>query len=111
MLAPLSRERITFATVPWPVLNPPKNYADGDGLAALSTLSIAQFLLSPDHSPGTPARDRLRAAIRRWHSDKFSRFTARMRREDGEDEAEKIMEGVGVVARALTQLLELERGD
>lgn len=111
MLAPSSKERITFATVPWPVLNPPKNYADGDGLAALSTLSIAQFLLSPDHSPGTPARDRLRAAIRRWHSDKFSRFTAHMRGEDGEDEAGKIMEGVGVVARALTQLLELERGD
>jgi len=111
MLAASSKERITFATVPWPVLHPPKNYADGDGLAALSTLSIAQFLLSPDHSPGTPARDRLRAAIRRWHSDKFSRFRARMRSEDGEDEAEKIMEGVGVVARALTQLLELERGD
>jgi len=34
-----------------------------------------------------------------------------MRSEDGEDEAEKIMDGVGVVARALTQLLELERGD
>ena len=111
MLAPLSRERITFATVPWPILNPPKSYADGDGLATLTTLSIAQFLLSPDHSPGTPARDRLRAAIRRWHSDKFGRFAARMRSEDGEDEAGRIMEGVGVVARALTQLLELERGD
>lgn len=111
MLALSSRELITFATIPWPVLHPPKSYADGDGLAALSTLSIAQFLLSPDHSPGIPARDRLRAAIRKWHSDKFNRFVARMRSDDGEDEAGRIMEGVGVVARALTQLLELERGD
>jgi hypothetical protein len=111
MLAPSSKGLITFATIPWPVLHPPKSYADGDGLAALSTLSIAQFLLSPDHSPGIPARDRLRAAIRKWHSDKFNRFVARMRSDDGEDEAGRIMEGVGVVARALTQLLELERGD
>lgn len=113
MLAPLNQERITFANVPWPILHPPPAYADGKGLASLTTLAIAQFLLSPDHSPGIPARDRLRGGIRRWHSDKFNRFAVRMRAADdnGEDEKEHIMEGVGVVARALTQLLELERGD
>ncbi|KAF8319027.1 hypothetical protein DL93DRAFT_2027966, partial [Clavulina sp. PMI_390] len=114
LLAPQNRERITFATIPWPVLHPPTNYADGAGLNALTTLAIAQFLLSADHSPGITARDRLRGAIRRWHSDKFGRFASRMGGGDGEDpeeEKRKIMEGVGVVARSLTQLLELERGD
>jgi hypothetical protein len=91
---------------------------EGSGLNALSTLAIAQFLLSPEHSVGIPARERFRRAIRRWHSDKFSRFAGRIKAEgtDGDPEADElerqhIMEGVGVVARALTQLLELERHD
>ena len=146
-----SSEPITFATVPWPVLSPPRSYSrtaivaskdaptgkrvvileEGSGLGALSTLAIAQFLMSPEHSIGIPARERLRRAIRRWHSDKFSRFTGRIRAPPSEvalfeaqgataaeaqsmadeKESQYIMEGVGVVARALTQLLELERGD
>lgn len=124
MLSHQSRDVVSFSSLPWPVLDPPKAYTsnpsdlstEGDGMNALNTLAIAQFLLSPDHSGGVNARDRLRAAIRRWHSDKFSRFEKRMKGsgdEEGGDGEEKrrIMEGVGVVARSLTQLLEMERGD
>lgn len=124
MLSLTSRDLISFSSVPWPVLQPPKAYTsnasdsstEGDGLNALSTLAIAQFLLSPEHSGGVPTRERLRGAIRRWHSDKFSRFEKRMKGKGDEEvgegeERRRIMEGVGVVARALTQLLELERGD
>jgi len=45
--------------------------------------------------------------VRRWHTDKFARYAHRIVRED----RQMIDDGVGAVARALTQLLELERQD
>ncbi|KAF8333503.1 uncharacterized protein EI90DRAFT_2916382 [Cantharellus anzutake] len=94
-----SQGPITFASVPWPTHHRPADPT------AITIYNIAAFLLSPEHSNVMTARDRLRNAVRKWHTDKFTRFANRIVPED----KAMIDEGVGIVARALTQLLELEK--
>ncbi len=87
---------LTFETVPWPLITPPRSVED------LRPARIAMFLLSPQHSEEQTRKDRIRNALRRWHPDRFGRILAKVRDED----KEKVAEGAGIVARCLNNLLE-----
>lgn len=101
--------QLSFADIPWPVSS-----ARGAGFsivltpADLTEDNVRAFLYSladAEAEPGkkTEARRKvLRDAIRLFHSDRFdSRILPRVR----EEERETVREGVGVVARILTDLL------
>ncbi|TFY74791.1 hypothetical protein EWM64_g9222 [Hericium alpestre] len=88
--------RLTFGTVPWPVLDTPRSAAD------ITHEAVAKFVLSPEHSGELSERDRVKKALLRWHPDRFGRFLGRV---DGADRM-RVEAGVGVVARLLNELLE-----
>nr|GAT56288.1 predicted protein [Mycena chlorophos] len=56
---------LSFNEVPWPVLRPPTlkktDILEGD---------VEAFLLSPLHSVGLGSKERLKAALLRWHPDR-----------------------------------------
>ncbi|KAF7797923.1 hypothetical protein EIP86_009130 [Pleurotus ostreatoroseus] len=87
---------LTFETIPWPQVARPRTVEDIRGTR------IAMFLLSSQHSEGLSKKDRIRAALRRWHPDRFGRLLSRVRQED----RAKVEEGAGVVARCLNNMLE-----
>ena len=89
-------ETLTFATMPWPMISPPR------GIDDIRPARIAMFILSANHSDGASMKDRVKSALRRWHPDRFSRLLARVSDED----KEKVEEGAGIVARCLSNLLE-----
>ncbi|KAA1476778.1 hypothetical protein DENSPDRAFT_785529 [Dentipellis sp. KUC8613] len=89
---------LTFAGVPWPVREAPRQADD------LRPQAIKGFVLAAAHSPGVPKRERIRRALKRWHPDKFARVVDRV--EDGEKEA--VRAAAGVVVRCLNDMLEKE---
>ncbi|KAH9931184.1 uncharacterized protein BXZ73DRAFT_47478, partial [Epithele typhae] len=84
-----------FADVPWPVVGRPA--APGE----IETAGIEAFVLAGG-LPGDRARDRVKGAMMRWHPDRFGRLWGRVR----EEERAEIEEGVGLVARCLSELME-----
>jgi hypothetical protein len=66
--------------------------------------AICEFLLSPAHSPEVVPKDRIRAALRRWHPDKFARVLGQV----VENDKDAVAEGVGIVVRCLNEMLERE---
>jgi hypothetical protein len=66
--------------------------------------AICEFLLSPAHSPGVSSKDRIRAALRRWHPDKFARLLGLV----VESDRDAVTDGVGIVVRCLNEMLERE---
>jgi len=66
--------------------------------------AIREFLLSPAHSPEVSSKDRIRAALRRWHPDKFARVLGLVVESDKDD----VADGVGIVVRCLNEMLERE---
>ena len=91
-----SSEPLSFEAIPWPLLSTPKGVDD------IRPARITMFVLSPQHSRGQTTKDRVRAALRRWHPDRFGRILARVKEED----RTRVEEGVGIVARCLNDLLE-----
>ncbi|KAF7971879.1 hypothetical protein HWV62_16040 [Athelia sp. TMB] len=89
---------MTFRTVAWPLVSRPSN------IAGIVPASIIAFLLSPLHSPTQSRKDRIRAALLRWHPDRFQKFLARVVEKD----REAVSEGVGIIARCLNELMERE---
>lgn len=87
---------LTFDMIPWPLIIPPKDVDD------LRPGRIAIFLFSAQHSAGQSRKDRIRAALRRWHPDRFGRILARVE----EGNKAKVEEGAGAVVRCLNNLLE-----
>ncbi|PVG04582.1 hypothetical protein CPB86DRAFT_720818 [Serendipita vermifera] len=95
-----TRTPLTFATVPWPVLNPPTSPE------AITRNTVGAFVLSQWHSSGKNNRDRIREALMRWHPDRFeSRFLVWV--PEG-DERDHVKQGVGNVTRSLNELLARE---
>ena len=89
-------ERLTFRTVPWPLIRTPSSPS------SLSNANIASFLLSPLHSGGKSRKDRIREAMQRWHNDKFEpRILPRVI----ESDRGAVKEGVDAVVRCLNDLL------
>ena len=91
-----AEEKLSFATMPWPTVKQPKDKA------GITKDSIREFLLSRYHSKGVSHKDRLRAALKMWHPDKFKRTLERV---EDKDRA-LVEEAAGVVARCLNGLME-----
>jgi hypothetical protein len=85
---------LRFVDIPWPT-------AAG---AWPTPDAVAVFVLAPAHSAELSRRDRLRAALLRWHPDRFGRVLARV----AEEERETVDAAAGVVARCLNDLLAKE---
>lgn len=94
-----STEPLTFSTVAWPLLVPPKTPED------ITPTAIMSFLLSPAHSQNQTRKDRLRNAQLRWHPDRFRRLMRKV----AEKDQGAIEEGVGIVARCLNDLMAREK--
>jgi hypothetical protein len=91
-----SREPLTFGNIPWPMTSRPRN------LNGITTEGIKEFLLSEAHSPRQSQKERIRAALRLWHPDRFGRVLGRV----DERERRTVEDGVGIVARELNKLME-----
>lgn len=89
---------LKFHEIPWPMVHHPKSAAD------LTSAHIATFLFSSHHSGGQSRKERVKAALKRWHPDRFGRVLQRI----VEADREKAEEAAGVVARCLNDLLEKE---
>jgi len=93
---------LTFERIPWPVAADVPLDRTLDVL--LRAEAIREFLLSPAHSPDVSSKDRIRAALRRWHPDKFSRVLGQVL----ESDRDAVAEGMGIVVRCLNEMLEKE---
>lgn len=91
-----TEERLSFATMPWPTVKQP---ADTTGITKDIT---REFLLSHHHSKDVSPKDRVRAALKLWHPDKFKRTLDRV---EDKDKA-LVEEAAGAVARCLNGLME-----
>ena len=101
---------LTFERIPWPVAKGEDAARllrlDGtaQALDALRPEAIREFLLSSAHSPDVAPKDRIRAALRRWHPDKFARVLSLVI----ESDRDAVAEGMGIVVRCLNDMLERE---
>ncbi|KAG1881474.1 hypothetical protein C8R48DRAFT_681080 [Suillus tomentosus] len=86
---------LKFRDIPWPLLIPPLTPSE------ITAEGIAAFILSTAHSPEQSPKERIRAALLRWHPDRFCRVLGRVR----ESERNAVEEGVGLVVRCLNDLL------
>ncbi|KAI9461289.1 hypothetical protein BJY52DRAFT_1260573 [Lactarius psammicola] len=98
---------LTFERIPWPVVDAPLLDC-GTPRTRLDVLlrheAIREFVLSSAHSPDVAPKDRIRAALRRWHPDKFARVLSQVI----ESDRDAVAEGMGVVVRCLNDMLEKE---
>ncbi|KAI0028388.1 hypothetical protein K488DRAFT_58735 [Vararia minispora EC-137] len=85
---------LRFARVPWPMVDEPRGVDD------ITESSVREFIISPEHPEGASRRDRIRAALRRWHPDKFGRHLAKVL----PSERRPVEEAVGTVVRVLNAL-------
>ncbi|KAL4080393.1 hypothetical protein V8B97DRAFT_747400 [Scleroderma yunnanense] len=90
-----SSNTLHFEDIPWPVLVSPKCATD------ITVDNITTFILHPAHSSSQSRRERIRAALLRWHPDRFRRLLQRV----PELERKAIEEGVCAVTRCLNDLL------
>ncbi|KAG2368132.1 hypothetical protein BDR07DRAFT_1448467 [Suillus spraguei] len=86
---------LKFRDIPWPLLIPPLTPSE------ITPEGIGAFILSTAHSPEQSPKERIRAALLRWHPDRFCRVLGRVR----ESERNAVEEGVGIVVRCLNDLL------
>jgi len=91
-----TEERLSFATIPWPTVARPTD------VTGITKDSIRVFLLSHHHSKDVSKKDRIRAALKMWHPDKFKKTLDRV---EDKDKA-LVEEAAGVVARCLNGLME-----
>ncbi|PCH43520.1 hypothetical protein WOLCODRAFT_33841, partial [Wolfiporia cocos MD-104 SS10] len=87
--------QLTFGAIPWPMFSTPLMVED------ITPARVAMFILSPMHSEAQSRKDKIRAALKRWHPDRFGRLLVRVEEHD----RESVTEGVGVVVRCLNNLL------
>ncbi|EPT04448.1 hypothetical protein FOMPIDRAFT_1021746 [Fomitopsis schrenkii] len=90
------KKPLTFRSMPWPVFVQPQTLED------ITPARVASFVLSPSHSEGQSKKDRVKAALRRWHPDRFGRWLAMVE----ESDRRSVEEGAGIVVRCLNSLLE-----
>lgn len=85
-----------FESIPWPMVSQPHKVED------ITPARMAMFLLSPMHSEGQSKKERVRAALRRWHPDRFGRTLGRVNDQD----RVAVERGAGIIVRCLNSLLE-----
>jgi len=96
-----SSEPLRFTDIPWPVHLPSGPNKPED----ITTKEITRFLLSTSHSQNQSRKDRIRNGQLRWHPDRFQRV---MRRVNEEDKG-MVVDGVGIVARCLNDMMAREK--
>lgn len=85
---------LSFTTIMWPVVDRPQDPS------SLTREAIEEFLLSDVHSQGVSSRERIREALRRWHTDKCSAMFKRVTQSD----KEVVREAVHVVTTHLNEM-------
>lgn len=93
---------VTFASLPWPVLSPPKSIEDLRDPTNISNFIFESLSL---HNNRTTHRDRIRASLLRWHPDKLGSVLARV----PESEIDAVKDGVDAVVIGLMKLQEAEK--
>ncbi|KIJ39062.1 hypothetical protein M422DRAFT_210577 [Sphaerobolus stellatus SS14] len=97
--APDSAEMLFgFRDIPWPLFEVP------DGIEGLSKEGIEGFLTEglEKEEEGKTRKEKIREALLKWHPDKFEgKMGGRLNRK----EKEMILEGVGIVARCLNDMM------
>lgn len=91
-----SNERLSFENIAWPLVSRPRNLND------IKAEGVREFLFSDTHSHTQSNKERLKAALRLWHPDRFQRMMSRVEEKD----RRMVEEGVGMVARSLNSLME-----
>lgn len=91
-----TEEHLSFAMIPWPTVKQPTD------TAGITKDKIREFLLSHHHSKDVSPKDRVRAALKLWHPDKFKRTLDRIEEKD----KALVEEAAGVVARCLNGIME-----
>ncbi|KAF8334125.1 uncharacterized protein EI90DRAFT_3121466 [Cantharellus anzutake] len=87
---------LSFESIPWPMNPRPTSVDELDGAL------VKSFILSPAHSQGKPAKQRLRDQLLRFHPDRFEgRWLSRV----CENDRSAVKEGVNKVARYLNEAL------
>lgn len=71
---------LSFNTICWPMLVDPRTLSKVKMEETVEALE--KFLLSPLHSQGLSPKQRINAALLRWHPDKGMRLLQRLRDED-----------------------------
>ncbi|KIJ51872.1 hypothetical protein M422DRAFT_776445 [Sphaerobolus stellatus SS14] len=97
--------------IPWPITQVFVSYPNAKGQGNLDKVfskeSISLFIFSSHHSSDKPKKQRLHEALLRYHPDRFeARWLTRVSGERNEQEC--VREIVGLVARALGELLREE---
>ena len=93
-----SSSPLSFSSIPWPVLMRPS------GPSSMTKDEIETFVLgwlARLPKDALKRKERVKAALKRWHPDKFARFARRV----DEEERDVVLEAAGNVARCLNELL------
>ncbi|EIN09113.1 hypothetical protein PUNSTDRAFT_68218 [Punctularia strigosozonata HHB-11173 SS5] len=93
-----SAPKLRWDTFPWPIFKRARTPED------ITTNAVGAYVLSPLHPRDREKsnKDRIKDHIKRWHPD---RFETQLLPKVNEEEQEKVKEGAGSVARALSDLL------
>ncbi|KAJ7783257.1 hypothetical protein B0H16DRAFT_1710055 [Mycena metata] len=87
-------DKIALSSIPWPCsTSNPDN---------LTSREIGAFLLSPLHSEGQTAKERIRRSLLRWHPDRFQKVLRKMPKDAERTVAET---RAGCIARSLNDLM------
>ncbi|KDQ54569.1 hypothetical protein JAAARDRAFT_38252 [Jaapia argillacea MUCL 33604] len=89
---------LSFAAISWPMHPQPKTPSD------ITALAVSDFLFSNPDSQDRTRKDKIKAALLRWHPDKFARVMSRVQ----ESDRALVEEGVGIVVRHLNDELSKE---
>ncbi|KAJ7045593.1 hypothetical protein C8F04DRAFT_441453 [Mycena alexandri] len=88
-------DKIALANIPWPCIST-------SNLDDITSREIGAFLLSPLHSEGQTAKERIRRAQLRWHPDRFQKILQKMPKGADRTAAET---RAGCIARCLNDLM------
>ncbi|KAH8828056.1 hypothetical protein DL96DRAFT_1138537 [Flagelloscypha sp. PMI_526] len=93
-----SPRKLSFGEIPWPTFEPPRSQED------LTPEKIEAFLLSKLHSGELKNIQRIRAAQKRWHPDRFQRVLLKIH----PNERDQVDKAAGRVARCLNDMMARE---
>ncbi|KAJ7703119.1 hypothetical protein B0H17DRAFT_922784 [Mycena rosella] len=86
---------VTFSMIPWPLVS------TAISLDMITPADTEFLLLSPLHSEGQAAKERIKRALLRWHPDRFCRILAKVKSTD----RAAVEAGALAVAKCLNDLL------
>ncbi|KAH8094762.1 hypothetical protein DFH11DRAFT_1053177 [Phellopilus nigrolimitatus] len=97
-----STEPVTFASIPWPLVDPPKNASDLHNPAGIAAFLFESLSVSGNK---TTRKERLRTSLLRWHPDKLGNVLGRVR----EDDLGVVKDSIDAVVMGLMSLQDAEK--